>query len=108
MRPKRSTEPTLFEISIWPKLLLASITADRLCFFVKGASIFSISHVMIPDEDEENDCRRISHSEELFQTILAGKLGHFGEASNTPFVDGSQGDHLPPFENTAAHEGCSP
>jgi hypothetical protein len=76
----------------------------RLRFFIKGSSNSSIGHVLIPDDDEDNGYRRISQKEALFQTILERNLKHFGQASETPFVDGSQGDRAPPFEYTAAHE----
>jgi hypothetical protein len=76
----------------------------RLRFFVKGTSTSSISHVLVPDENESTGYRRVSQKEELFQSILARNLAHFGQASATPFVDGSQGDQAPPFTYTDAHD----
>jgi hypothetical protein len=89
------------------KIISAEAAAQlyqRLRFFIKGTSNSSIGHVLIPDDADPTGYRRVSEQELLFHTILARNLKHFGQAAETPFVDGSQGARAPPFEYTAAHE----
>ena len=76
---------------LWPKLRK----------YAKGETRSGLDQVEIPTHDSDGEItgwRSVTAPTELFQTLLARNISHFAQAKDTPFVAGTLGQQLHPFE----------
>jgi hypothetical protein len=82
---------------LWPKLRK----------YAKGETRSGLDQVEIPTRDSDGEItewRSVDAPTELFQTLLAQYLSHFAQVKDTPFVAGTLGQQLHPFEQNQFSE----
>jgi hypothetical protein len=76
---------------LWPKLQKYS----------KGEVRTGLDSVEVPIQDSNGEIsgwHSVASPIELFNTLIAWNIKHFAQANDTPFVAGTLGQHLHPFE----------
>ena len=76
---------------LWPKLRK----------YTKGETCSGLDRVEIPTHDSDGEIigwHSINAPAKLFQALLEQNLTHFAQAKDTPFVTGTLGQQLHPFE----------
>jgi hypothetical protein len=82
---------------LWPKLRK----------YAKGQIRSSLSRIEVPIRDEDGeiiDWQSVTAQDEVCSEVIKRNIIHFSQAKNTPFVNGSFGNHLHPFGQNAFSE----
>ena len=82
---------------LWPKLWK----------YAKGEIRSGLDRVEIPTRDSDGEItgwRSVTSPTELFEKLLAQNISHFSQAKDTPFITGSLGQLLHPFEQNQFSE----
>jgi hypothetical protein len=82
---------------LWPKLRK----------YAKEETCSGLNQVEIPTRDSDGEItgwRSVTAPTKMFQTLLAQNISHFAQAKDTPFVAGTLGQQLHPFEQNQFSE----